>query len=154
MPTARKHVNNLSEINRKRNSGRYKSRESEPKPVALLGSAPEHLDKVQKGIWRELVGRVAPGVLFACDAYVVELTVRLTEKMRAGQLTSSETGQYRGCLASLGITPADRSRVSVPATPQKSPLERILDGDDEAEEAAAEAATKAQREAVKISRVC
>lgn len=135
MAGIRKHPSQVGEKSLKKNASRYKARLNEPKPVALLGSAPKHLDAEQKRIWEEIVERVPEGILFACDAYVVELTVRLTQKMRDGKLSASETGQYRGCLASLGITPADRSRVKAPpAPPEKSKLDRILDGDDEGDD--------------------
>ena len=133
MPKPRKHVSQLGEVNRKRNSGRYKSRADEPKPASFNEKAPDYFTEDQQTIWADLVARVPTGVLKRCDVFILELTVILTEKMRAGGLKASEVGQYRGCLASLGITPADRSRVQVPPAPEKSLLDCILDGDDEDE---------------------
>lgn len=133
MPKARKHVTQLSETTRKRNTGRYKARQNEPKTSDFDEKAPDYFSEQQKGIWEDLVGRVPVGVLKACDTYVIELTVVLTAKLRTEGLKASELGQYRGCLASLGITPADRSRVYVPPAPEKSLLDRILDGDGEEE---------------------
>ena len=49
--------------------------------------------------------------------------------MRNGTMMTSEFSQYRGCLASLGLTPADRSRVSVPEAPKKDAFTE-LSGDE------------------------
>ena len=113
MPKPRKPTSQLSELTLKRNTGRYADRANEPKPTNILGPPPKHLAPTQKKLWKELVKRIPDGVLYDCDTYIVELTVRLIEKMRTGTLMTSEVSQYRGCLASLGLTPADRSRVSV-----------------------------------------
>lgn len=135
MPTPRKHVSHLGENTRKRNVGRYKDRELEAKPTIPLGPAPKHLTPAEKAIWAELVRVIPAGILFACDIFIVELCVMLSVKMRERRLSSTEVAQYRACLASLGASPADRSRVKAPPPPPaKSALDRILDGDDEDEQ--------------------
>ena len=114
MPRPRKPTSQIAAETLARNRGRYAARElNEPKPTTGLGNVPSHLSENQRKIWKKLVATIPDGILFAIDAVVIELTVRLTEKMHLGVLKSNEIGQLRGCLASLGATPADRSRVSV-----------------------------------------
>ena len=132
MARPRKHVSTIGEKSLKKNAARYQNRLNAPTSGIPLGPAPEHLSVNQKALWNELVSRVPTTVLEASDAFVIELTVRLTEKMRAGELKSSQIGQYRGCLASLGASPADRSRVPAPPLkPEKDELQKLLDGDYE-----------------------
>ena len=121
MPKPRKPTSQIAAETLARNRGRYAGRElNEPKPTNSLGNVPSHLTENQKKLWKKLVATIPDGVLFAIDAVIVELTVRLTEKMHLGALKASEIGQLRGCLASLGATPADRSRVSV-VPPETNP---------------------------------
>ena len=132
MPNPRKSTDHLSKSTLKQNPGRYAGRSQEPVLTSPLGASPAHLSAEQKKIWADLVKRVAKGVLFSCDINIVELTTRLTEKMRSGEMTATEISQYRGCLASLGVTPADRTRVKAPKEqPKKSALDSLLDGDDD-----------------------
>lgn len=92
---------------------RYANRTTEPKPTGVLGPAPKHFDAAHKLIWKEVIKSVPPGVLTNSDRIVVELTCRLTYKMRFGELTSSNAAQLVSCLSRLAMTPADRSRVNV-----------------------------------------
>ncbi len=130
MPKQRKPTSQIATETLARNRGRYAGRElTEPKPTTTLGNPPRHLSPAQKKIWKHLVSTIPDGVLFAIDAIAIELTVRLVERMQDGTLKSNEIGQLRGCLASLGATPADRSRVSVvpPETSSENDPTAFLD---------------------------
>lgn len=100
---------------------RYADRANEPRPTEPLGKAPNHLSPAQKKVWKELAAIAPAGVLTNADRWIVETTVILMTKIRSGSFTSTDTGQLRQCLASLGLTPADRSRVSVEPTKNTEP---------------------------------
>jgi hypothetical protein len=99
---------------------RKADRVNEPRPTAPLGPPPKHFTKEEKKIWKELV-RIAPaGVLTICDRWTVERCVQLVAKMRAGTMMCAEGSQLITCMSKLGMTPADRSKVSAtPEPPQK-----------------------------------
>ena len=91
---------------------RYASRKTEPKPTTQLGAAPKHLSTAQKKTWKELDAMAPDGVLTGCDRWIVETAVILMAKIRTGDFNSTHIGHLRSCLASMGMTPSDRSRVS------------------------------------------
>ena len=96
---------------------RRADRVNEPQPSGPLGPPPTHLTKEQKKIWKELVKIAPPGVLTNCDRWTVERCVQLVAKMRVGNLMALEGSQLITCLSKLGMTPTDRSKVSVIAQP-------------------------------------
>ena len=112
MPALRKPTSQLSESTLKTNVGRYASRANEPKPTKPLGVAPKHFTKEQKSVWKELSTIAPEHVLKNTDRWVVELATVLMTKIRTGNFTSAEVGHLRACLAAMGMTPSDRSRVS------------------------------------------
>lgn len=97
---------------------RARARAAEPQPNGELGDPPACLSKVQQRIWYELAEQVPSGVLTNADRILVELTVRLISKMRSGRAMASEVSLLQSCLSRMGLTPADRSRVSS-STPDK-----------------------------------
>ena len=90
-------------------------RENEPQPMGPIGDPPSCLTKKQKEIWYELVANTASGVLTNMDRPILEVATRLlhTMRKRSAQLTASDFAQLRGTLGQLGMTPADRSRVTI-----------------------------------------
>ena len=97
---------------------RLAARANEPKPDPKFGNAPTHLTKAQKKVWKEVVDQIPDGVATKADRLVVEVVVRMTEKMREGTATSANYTTLMRGLSQLGMTPADRSKISV--TPQES----------------------------------
>jgi len=91
---------------------------NEPKSTEPVGDAPPAFNKTKKAIWTEIVSLVPSGVLQRSDRIVVELICYLLHELRTGKATVASIAQLRMALASLGMTPADRSRVS--AAPQDS----------------------------------
>ena len=112
MPAPRKPTSQLAESTLRANVGRYASRAKEPIPTKPLGNPPSHLTKDQKKVWRELAITAPPDVLTICDRWAVEVAVVLMTKIRTGTFHTADIAQLRQSLASLGMTPADRSRVS------------------------------------------
>lgn len=90
---------------------RYASR-SEPDVSGPIGDAPEHFNEAQVAIWDELVSIAIPDVLANADRFLLELVVRLMDRLRNGTATDSNLTTLRQTLAQLGMTPADRSRVA------------------------------------------
>jgi len=59
------------------------------------------------------------------DQWFVEMTVRLMTRVRQGTARTMEFGQLVQCLAKMGLSPADRSRVS--AVPQPTEEDSVWD---------------------------
>lgn len=97
-------------------------------PRGDLGSPPLYFNVIQAELWKDLVAVVPDGVLTAGDTYIVELTVLLIEKLRTGEIKPVEIGHLRASLASMGLTPADRTRVNGTGNEPKErdPLDILL----------------------------
>jgi len=105
------------------NPARYASRMMEPTTSEAIGESPKAFPKAKKAIWDEIVSLVAPGVLQSSDRIIVEVICHLVYDLRTGQSSVASIAQLRMALASLGMTPADRSRVSAaPQEPLNDPL--------------------------------
>jgi hypothetical protein len=100
---------------------RRRDRENEPVPAGPLGDPPEYLSPAAQSVWHELAGQVPEGVLTIADRFLVEIVCRQMARLRAGEeLRAAETNQIISCLSRMGLTPADRSRVSVPKPPEET----------------------------------
>jgi len=110
-------------------NGRHADRVDEPVIKEPLGDAPGDWKPKAKVLWHEVVNQIPPGVVTRCDRLIVELTVRLIAKVRedATSLTPALATQIRCCLSSLGMTPADRSRVSAQIIRTPSPTDEFFD---------------------------
>ena len=88
-------------------------------------SAPAYFSEEQVAVWNEMVGLLPESVLQATDRMAVELTSRLVARFRAlddCDVSMAQVAQIRTALASLGMTPADRSRVSSKKAPTVNPF--------------------------------
>jgi phage terminase small subunit len=95
-----------------KNPQRYRDRK-EPKTTKALGQPPEWFDEAQASIW-EGFKRELPW-LTESDRSVMELASVLRAAFMASPLDMGVTklNLLRLCLAQLGATPADRSKVGV-----------------------------------------
>ena len=100
---------------------------NEPKPVEKVGNAPRHLTDVQKSIWREIIEQVPMGVITKMDRMALELVCVLMDRFRKAaepltvdmlngdlavpKMQGNELSTLMKGLQTLGMTPADRSRV-------------------------------------------
>lgn len=87
--------------------------------------APGYFNEFQRGVWDEIVGLLPAGVLQATDRMAVELCARLMANFRIkddGDVTMAQVTQLRMALAQLGMTPADRSRVTAPKSAPANPF--------------------------------
>lgn len=92
---------------------------------AFNADAPEYFTDKQVAAWDEIVSLLPATVLQATDRIAVELTARLIARFRSQDdtdVTMAQVAQIRTALATLGMTPADRSRVSAAKTPTANPF--------------------------------
>lgn len=107
---------------------RREARAHEPIPSGPLGEPHESLDLFERGIWHELQSQAPPGVLTNADRIMLEMVCRLLARerdprgaKRSGEdigvprspLKAAERNQIISCLARLGMSPADRTKISV-----------------------------------------
>ena len=124
-----------------KNPGRYVERNKSPKYGGEIGPAPFHFTADQVQLWEALVNTIPAGVLAAADRYIVEIAVVLMVKFRDSvrpydpdselppprPMTATELGHLRAALGSLGMTPADRTRVNGPdGAEETDPLGPLL----------------------------
>lgn len=118
-----------------------RARPNEPKDDRPFGDPPERMPLEIRPFWYELVGYCAPGVLKVSDRWAIELAARLMHKavstpnmavalelvntleltkadaramLQREDITGAELSTLRTLLSSLGMTPADRTKLSVP----------------------------------------
>jgi phage terminase small subunit len=96
------------------NPSRGAARANEPHPSGKLGDPPAWLDSLATQCWHDLVARV-PYQLTNADEHILALTARLESRVRREIAIAAEINQYRACLQQLGMTPASRSNITVPA---------------------------------------
>ncbi len=97
----------------KKNPGR---RRSEPEPRGPLGDPPAYFSEELAAVWTELAAVVPAGILTAADAPLLEITSRLLHEFRTNpDFKVGRLSCLTGCLAKLGMNPADRARVMPPA---------------------------------------
>jgi hypothetical protein len=92
---------------------------------------PTYFKAHQKAAWNEIVGVLPATVLQATDRMAVELAARLIAQFRKlpdDEVTSAQVAQIRTALAVLGMTPADRSRVSAKKETPKNPFAALMGG--------------------------
>ena len=77
---------------------------------------PAHLSDEVKATWREIVSVSHYSVLQASDVFIVEVCAGLLAELRRDpfNMMAARLTQLRISLGALGLTPADRSRLSVP----------------------------------------
>lgn len=110
---------------------RLREREGEPQDDRPLGDPPDDLDEAERAAWHEMAEQAPPGVLTAADRTLVEMAARALAEVRnpwaevydrkKGEVVEFRKGfdsraagiLYR-CLAAMGLSPSDRSKVSVP----------------------------------------
>ena len=91
-------------------------RPNEPQETRPLGNAPRCLAAEQKKLWVEIAHNLPPGVGKVSDRHAFEMLVRLMAKERADSINNNERGQLIKLLGSFGMTPADRSKISIDST--------------------------------------
>lgn len=102
--------------------------------AAFDPAAPDYFSDAQRAVWNEIVAALPPSVLQATDRMAVELAARQVAYFRVTpdpDVTAAQLAQIRTALAVLGMTPADRSRVSAKKAPKVNAFAALL-GDKKA----------------------
>jgi hypothetical protein len=100
---------------------------NEPQGSALSKTPPKDFTIEQKKLWKELMRMLAPGVAQSSDLWALRHLVMLEAKSRDPNINFKDC-EHRLLLSYLdifGLSPAARSKVSVPAAP-KSKLATFL----------------------------
>lgn len=87
-----------------------------PPPRGPLTRKPK-LPKDVSACWDDLLIMAPPGVLQDCDGVIAEITARLWARARNNTASAADLTQLRACLGELGMSPAARNRVAIPAGP-------------------------------------
>lgn len=96
-------------------------REGEPDTGRGIGPAPEGMAEDAVAVWDEIVGATAPGVFQSSDRVMLEMLSNLLAEYRrdVAGFGGRKYQTLMGLLARAGMTPADRSRVTVPSGPKE-----------------------------------
>lgn len=102
-----------------------------PATQPKLGDPPDGLKDTKhtkfRSCWYEIVRAIPPGVALDSDRFTVEIAARLLARLRSTDplvgLSAAELGSLQRALASLGMTPADRSKVGAAPPADEKPKE-------------------------------
>jgi hypothetical protein len=129
-----------------------RGRDLDPTETRPLGDPPDRLPAKARPFWDEIARIVPAGCLRISDRWAVELASMLMAKMvgepdvtgileavktglltkaaardlikKASSISSAELSTLKSLLAALGMTPADRAKLSIPA---EKPTNRFAD---------------------------
>lgn len=126
MPNPRKPMA-LRERDGTAHRNKQRNNENAPEPVRGIGKPSESLNPAQMLIWDELVGIMYRGVLGEADRSAFELLVRLVHEMRTDfeNMNTAKIGQLNSLFSKFGMTPSDRSRISIPANKNKNAFDGL-----------------------------
>lgn len=105
---------------------RFADRANEPHDERPLGPPPDTLEAPIRAAWLE-IERLAPWLVFA-DRLAVEIAARLLVFVRiagVGMATPAHLSRLQAALGALGLTPADRAKVSMPARKPNNPFKQF-----------------------------
>ena len=103
---------------------------TDPEVVGEIGSPPDYFTNDEKTVWNEIATTAPVGVLSSADRGAVEAAARYWAKFRktpAEDLTAAMVQQLRSILGCLGMTPADRSKVSAPERKPENPFSKFAE---------------------------
>ena len=103
----------------KKHPDRKRARSSEPVGSGPVGDPPKRFDAELRAIWFEITDMIPAGVLAKSDRLALEIACRLVRKVFKDTINGAELSTLNSLLARLGMTPADRSKVSVPKQPEE-----------------------------------
>ena len=100
----------------KNHPSRRLERLGEPVTAEPVGTPPDGLDDACKAAWNELAATAPAGVLCRFDRVALEIAAVLLAQFRAApdDFQASKLGRLNALLGQFGMTPSDRSKVSVP----------------------------------------
>lgn len=109
----------------KKNPQRYTK--DAPKSAKALGKPPAHLPEHVIVVWKELERCALPGVLTNSDRFVMEVAASLLAEFRLqrSEFKAAKYSHLIGCLARLGLTPADRQKLGTEKPAEGNPFDEF-----------------------------
>jgi hypothetical protein len=99
------------------------ARRHEPKDPEGIGKMPKDLDDYEKIAWKNIVNEAIPGVLRRADRQAVKIAAKLLAKSDQNKDTQADRNQLIRLLGQFGMTPSERSRISLIQEPAKNEFE-------------------------------
>lgn len=107
----------------KQHPERFRDVRDEPVPEAEIGDPPKSLKAAQQRIWHEFVEIIPAGVLGNTDRPTLEMACKLMYEFRTNDdMQSAKSGQLIKLLGELGMSPAARAKIRLPAKQEKNPF--------------------------------
>lgn len=98
---------------------RKQERANEPIVTSPIGEPPNDFTEAELKAWHDITGTAPKGVLTSADTLAVENASRLLAAERAGMNSDSQGRRLDALLGKFGMTPSDRSKVSVSVPTQR-----------------------------------
>ena len=110
------------------NPGRLKERDNEPQNISPVGKSPDYLDEQESKAFDLIVKESIDGVLGGADRMAIAQAAKLFvictgQRFEDGEqvkATSNQQNQFFKYLSQFGMTPADRSKISIPKSKPKN----------------------------------
>jgi hypothetical protein len=105
-----------------------RARDDEPEAAGAVGDPPERFNDGQRAAWNDIVKTCHKGVLCAADGLAVEIAAILLDQFRTNpiDIPAARIARLDSLLARFGMTPSDRSKVTVPKDGPKNPFADVL----------------------------
>ncbi|MDQ3169460.1 MAG: hypothetical protein M3Q55_04875 [Acidobacteriota bacterium] len=99
-------------------------RKEPPKSAHDLGDAPAHLSAAAQAVWFELAEYSPRGVMTGGDRMLMETLCVLVAEFRSApnDFAAAKIGHMIGCLARMGLTPADRQKLGTEKVKEDDPF--------------------------------
>ena len=102
---------------------------NEPVVKSPVGNCPDEFNEDQRKRWNQIVREAPPGVLTGADRMAVVqlsiLTSEMFEKGLRGTMAVPRMQLMNKLLGQFGMTPADRSKISLPDKPADNPFTKL-----------------------------
>ncbi|MCP5005919.1 MAG: hypothetical protein GY941_18575 [Planctomycetes bacterium] len=113
------------------NPERMRERENEPENTNPIGKPYDHLTNPEKVAWRQIVKIAIEGVLGEADRLLVEQAAVLLAHCRGNTIedgkvikaTAAERTLYTKLLGQMGMSPSERSKISINPKNNKNPFD-------------------------------
>lgn len=99
-------------------------RDGEPEVTDPIGAPPESLTALEVKAWHELVTAAPTGVLTSADRIPMEMAAVLLAEFRVdrAEFTAAKYARLQSLTAAFGMTPADRSKLSIEKPKDSNPF--------------------------------
>ena len=104
----------------KKDPQRRRARENEPIVYEPAGGPPDNFTDDQKKAWTDIQSRCPAGVMTKSDEIALEIAAGLLARHRLMPLTGTDLSQLNQLIGKFGMTPSERSKVTVSVPSQKA----------------------------------